>query len=328
MTHPSGSIGATAGAARVPSRLFDFFRREAEEYVKQLGNVLGRSTEPDQVAKRELLSLTRALRGSATMVRCTPLADLVAAMERIARSLQSGRLPWSVSLRETLRSTVSQLGPLVAAARNWSAEAGERARALGADLAQFAGPPPARSAAGAVPVAQLFHSDSGPHVLYVAATPQTQFEQQLRELATSTDTATLAADQAGAPPAATWRPDGRMTPSAAARALEWRPPTGSPTPAAASRTTPAQPPAPRRTPPARGQELRALLDVSVSQLSGSFTQTEIATELVPIEALLYRGEAALARAQEIGRALRERGAPASPEETAEILDLIELASRP
>jgi chemotaxis protein histidine kinase CheA len=327
MTHPSGSISATAGTARVPSRLFDFFRREAEDYVKQLGNILTRSTEPDQVAKRELLSLTRALRGSATMVRCTSLAELFAAMERIARSLQSGRLPWSVPLRETLRSTVSQLGPLVAAARNWSAEAGERTRALGADLAQFAGPAAARTAAGAVPVAQLFHSDSGPHVLYVAATPQTQFEQQLRELVTSTDTATLAADQAGAPPAATWRPDGRMTPSAAARALEWRPPGGAPAPAGADRSPP-QPSTPRRTPPARGQELRALLDVSVSQLSGSFTQTEIATELVPIEALLYRGEAALARAQEIGRAVRERGARASPEETAEILDLIELASRP
>jgi chemotaxis protein histidine kinase CheA len=325
MTHPAGSSSATA-TARVPSRLFDFFRREAEEYVKQLGNILGRSTEPDQVAKRELLSLTRALRGSATMVRCSPLADLFAAMERIARSLQSGRLPWSVSLREVLRSAVSQLGPLVAAARNWSAEAGDRTRALGAELAQFAGPAPARSAVGAVPIVQLFHADSGPHVLYVAATPQTQFEQQLRELATSTDTATLAADQAGAPPAATWRPDGRMTPSAAARALDWRPPAGPPAPAAAGSTAP--PPAARRTPPARGQELRALLDVSVSQLSGSFTQTEIATEPVPVEALLYRGEAALARAQEIGRALRERGARASPEETAEILDLIELASRP
>lgn len=325
MTHPPGSTNAPPGGARVPSRLFDFFRREAEEYVKQLGNILTRSTEPDQVAKRELLSLTRALRGSATMVRCTPLADLLASMERIARSLQSGRLPWGVPLRETLRSTVSQLGPLVAAARNWSAEAGERTRALGADLAQYAGPAPARAAAAVVPVAQLFHSDSGPHVLYVTTTPQTQFEQQLRELASTTDAATVAADQAGALPAATWRPDGRMTPSAAARALEWRPPAAT---AAQPPGRTAQPSAPRRTPPARGQELRDLLDVSVSQLSGSFTQTEIAPGWVPIEALLYRGEAALARAQQIGRELRERGLRASPEQTAEILDLIELASRP
>lgn len=326
MTDPVGSSNAAAASARVPSRLFDFFRREAEDYVKQLGNILERSTEPDQVAKRDLLSLTRALRGSATMVRCTPLADLVAALERIARSLQSGQLPWTVSVREVLRSTVSQLGPLVAAARNWSAEASERARALDANLGQFAGQSPARPAPSVVPIAQLFHSDSGPHVLYVATTPQTQFEQQLRELASTTDAATFAADQAGAPPAATWRPDGRMTPSAAARALEWRPPTGTPAPTGAR--TPPQPSAPRRTPPARGQELRALLDVSVSQLSGSFTQTEIPAEFVPIEALMYRGEAALARAQEIGRRLRERGARASPEETAEILDLIELASRP
>lgn len=326
MTHPTGSTNAPPGSARVPSRLFDFFRREAEDYVKQLGTILSRSTEPDPVAKRDLLSLTRALRGSATMVRSTSLAELFAAMERIARSLQSGRLPWSVPLRETLRSTVSQLGPLVAAARNWSAEAGERARTLGSELAQFAGPAAARTAPGVVPIAQLFHSDTGPHVLYVATTPQTQFEQQLRELVSTTDAATVAADQAGALPAATWRPDGRMTPSAAARALEWRPPA-APAPAPPGRAAP-QPSTQRRTPPARGQELRALLDVSVSQLSGSFTQTEIPAELVPIEALLYRGEAALARAQQIGRDVRDRGARASPEETAEILDLIELASRP
>ena len=47
--------------------------------------------------------------------------------------------------------------------------------------------------------------------------------------------------------------------------------------------------------------------------------------LVPIDALLYRGRAAIERAIELREEIRRRGGPASNDTMAELFDLLDLA---
>jgi hypothetical protein len=47
--------------------------------------------------------------------------------------------------------------------------------------------------------------------------------------------------------------------------------------------------------------------------------------VVPIQDLLYRGQAALRRAAQLGLALRRSGGTPNPDELAELYDLLELA---
>jgi hypothetical protein len=51
-----------------------------------------------------------------------------------------------------------------------------------------------------------------------------------------------------------------------------------------------------------------------------------ATDLVPIENLLYRGQRAIERAAEIRRALKKSGTPPTRALVDELVDLVELAS--
>ena len=82
--------------------------------------------------------------------------------------------------------------------------------------------------------------------------------------------------------------------------------------------------------PARGQELRALLDTSITQLGGVSGNVRRKTPAplpapVPIENLLYRGAAALDRALEIREDIIAAGTPPDMETIAELLDLVALA---
>ena len=51
-----------------------------------------------------------------------------------------------------------------------------------------------------------------------------------------------------------------------------------------------------------------------------------ATELVPIQELLYRGKRAIERAAEIRRALKKSGTPPTRALVDELVDLVELAA--
>ena len=51
-------------------------------------------------------------------------------------------------------------------------------------------------------------------------------------------------------------------------------------------------------------------------------------DVVPVDALLYRGQAALERAIELRDALRKAGGPPAPEVLEEIYDLLDLARVP
>lgn len=85
--------------------------------------------------------------------------------------------------------------------------------------------------------------------------------------------------------------------------------------------------------PARGQELRALLNTSISQLGGVSGEirrrTPPVTPVVPlvdIQSLLYSGRAALERALDIRNQILSSGTAGSPGEIEELLDLVALAA--
>jgi chemotaxis protein histidine kinase CheA len=86
-----------------------------------------------------------------------------------------------------------------------------------------------------------------------------------------------------------------------------------------------------RTP--SGRDLAALLDTGIASLGQQLSARPLSNpvpivdeNLVPIETLLYRGRAALARMLSVRNDVRAANRPPSPDEMAELLDLIELAA--
>lgn len=82
--------------------------------------------------------------------------------------------------------------------------------------------------------------------------------------------------------------------------------------------------------PARGHELQSLLSTSIMQLgavSGSSIRKTPARLPPPvaIEALLYRGRAALDRALEVREEIMKGGSPEMQSRVEELLDLVALA---
>jgi chemotaxis protein histidine kinase CheA len=113
----------------------DFFVLEASEYIEQIDGLMskgGGGPEPEA-----LVRYARALRGSATMARLTPFADLASALERVGRGLREGTVAWSPALRGALTSAVDDFKMLLRAARNWTPADGERAAARTAELVRL-----------------------------------------------------------------------------------------------------------------------------------------------------------------------------------------------
>ena len=86
-----------------------------------------------------------------------------------------------------------------------------------------------------------------------------------------------------------------------------------------------------RTP--TGRDLAALLDTGINALGAQLTQRPLSKavpiideSLVPIETLLFRGRAALDRARTLRNELRDAARTPSPDELAELYDLLELAA--
>ena len=144
-----------------------------------------------------------------------------------------------------------------------------------------------------IPISQLFYNDDGPHIVYVAPNAKTHYEQQLREQ--------------GGIGAGTLSPEVKRVPTPAREAM----------------------PANAKT-PARGQDLRDALSSSLATMRSLETRHSgpqpPATELVPIQELLYRGQRAIERAAEIRRALKKSGNPPTRALVDELVDLVELAS--
>src|SRR5690348_17975965 len=115
----------------------DFFILEASEYVEQLDGFVSRAA----AAGPDIESFTRtarALRGSATMAKLTPFAELATALERVARGLRDGSLAWSPALAGTLVATIDDLKILIRSVRSWSSGDDQRAANRAAELARIA----------------------------------------------------------------------------------------------------------------------------------------------------------------------------------------------
>lgn len=127
-------------------RVLDFFVVEATEYVDQLDAVLsGGAGAPDLDA---LAVAARRLRGSATMARQTPIADLAGGVEGVVRALRGGSITWDHATASVLVATVDDLRILLRGARSWSVDEDRRAAARIAELARVA-PPAPRTTPGA-----------------------------------------------------------------------------------------------------------------------------------------------------------------------------------
>lgn len=99
--------------------LLDFFTLEASEYVEQLDALASRAT--DKAPDAESFGRTvRALRGAATMAKVTGVADLAAGLERLARQVKDGDLPWDANTRGVAIAAIDDAKILIHAVRSWS----------------------------------------------------------------------------------------------------------------------------------------------------------------------------------------------------------------
>ena len=179
-----------------PSRLLDFFTLEASEYLSRIEAAIAQAT-PDIPA---LQSGARGLRGSATMARSAPIANLAGRLESLAAKISGGDLELNAQLQRVINGTIETLTTLIRSVRSWAPEHDERTRRAMDELDSYVPPDPAEREDAIVPISELFYSDAGPHIVEVASSARTTFEQRLREKQTR-------------PTPAAQKPAARMTPS-------------------------------------------------------------------------------------------------------------------
>lgn len=275
-----------------PGRLLDFFTLEAGEYLTRLESFAAQPSLQSSDAQ-QFAAAARGLRGSATMAKAGGVSKLAASVERIAAGVVQGAISWEPDLQRSLVGAVEDLKLLVRSVRQWGAEQDTRLEENLRRLSRYAPAREQRREDVIIPISQLFYNDDGQHIVYVAPNPKTHYEQQLREQG-GIGTGTLSPEMKRAP-----------------------------TPAQESASLSA------RT-PARGQDLRDALNSSLATMRSLETRHSgpqpPATELIPIQELLYRGQRAIERAAEIRRALKKSGTPPTRALVDELVDLVELAS--
>ena len=320
----------TVSAPNVPARLLEFFVAEAVTYAEALREIMWLPAAERDTG--QMLRAARGMRGAATMVRLSDLAVVAGRMERIARSLHTRRTQWTEPLSYSLQAVLYELPELISAAAVWGPGESERAAAIADALHAFAPSEDKKANSLVVPIARLFHDDAGPHVIYVAVTPQTQFEQQLREPAPDKrEGAAVRAERPRAePPAgrtAQARPTDARQAARAEQASAPRQEAPQPPPRATAPPQAGAPAGAERTPP-RGRDLQSLISQGLAGFEGMELDNPPAATggLVPIESLLYSGRAALARAREIRAAQAAAAREPTPEELDELMDLMELAA--
>jgi chemotaxis protein histidine kinase CheA len=282
----------------MPGRLLDFFSLEATEYLNRLETLVNRRSLETADA-RQFAAAARGLRGSATMAKAGGVVQLAMTVERIASGVVQGATSWEPEIQRAMIGAIEDLKLLVRSVRTWGAEQDARLQDSLRQLARYAPPREERRSDVILPISQLFFNDEGPHIVYVAPTAKTHYEQQLREQGGGIKPGALSPEVKRAP-----------TPSREA------PPAAAPAPV-------------DRTPP-RGQELRDVLNSSLATMRSLESRNSgpqpPMTELVPIQELLYRGHRAIERAAEIRRALKKSGTPPTRALVDELVDLVELAA--
>jgi chemotaxis protein histidine kinase CheA len=275
-----------------PGRLLDFFALEASEYLARLESLVTQQAMPASDAT-QLAAAARGLRGSATMAKASELARLANSVERIAGGVVQGATKWEPDVQRLMVGAVEDLKLLVRSVRTWGAEQDARVEESVRRLARYGPTKEFRNDDVILPISQLFYNDDGQHVVYVAPNPKTHYEQQLRE------TGSIG--------------PGKLSPDV----------KRMPTPAEARAASEAKT-------PARGKELRDVLNSSLATMRSLETRNSgaqpQATELVPIQELLYKGQRAIERAAEIRRALKKSGTAPTRALVDELVDLVELAS--
>jgi chemotaxis protein histidine kinase CheA len=118
------------------TRLLDFFVLEASDYIDRLDALLSgtRGERPDTEA---LTAQARLLRGSATMARQLPIADLASALERIGRAVRDNIIDWNQEMHGALVAAVDDLKILVRAVRSWGAGDDRRTESRISELASL-----------------------------------------------------------------------------------------------------------------------------------------------------------------------------------------------
>jgi chemotaxis protein histidine kinase CheA len=274
-----------------PGRLLDFFALEAGEYLTRLESLATNKSMPSVEAIR-FAAAARGLRGSATMAKASGVSKLATSVERIAAGVVQGGISWEPELQRAVVGAIEDLKLLVRSVRAWGAEQDARVAESVGRLARYAPAREERTEDVILPISQLFYNDDGQHIVYVAPNPKTHYEQQLRET-------------------------GGIGPGALSPEVK-RVPTPAEEATALSRTPP------------RGKELRDVLNSSLATMASLEARHSgpqpPATELVPIQELLYRGQRAIERAAEIRRALKKSGTAPTRALVDELVDLVELAS--
>ena len=267
----------------IPNKLLDFFSLEASEYLARIDAAVS-GENADLPA---LKSGARGLRGTATMARSTPIANIAGRLESIAAKIGDGQLTLDPPLRRVIGSAIETLNALVRAVRSWGPEHEERARRALDDLDSYAPGETAAPEEVIVPISELFYSDAGPHVVEVASSPRTTFEQRLREKQTRPE-----------PPA----PSPAYAPISHGR-----------TPVVGAGL--------------RGAALRDALGSSLARMHSLERPGEPAPQqTVPIQSLLYRGQSAVRRSKELRSQILAANSPPPRDVIAELCDLVELAS--
>lgn len=326
----------------------EFFLMEARDCLARLNALLG-AADDALVPAAELHRVARTLRGSAQMARETRVQNVAHALEVAGRSLVQGALAWGRELRNALQATLADLAALIEAGED-EARLGERAAAaverwerLGLELPSLPDAPPARAAAeggparpaGPAPAASGAPAEDLPvEVVNFFRTEAGALLDRIDRLAGGR--ARGAADRLG-----TARRELKETvlalrdlagtfgfahsAAAAERLLEAveqeRPAVGllADLRRLVAGEVPGQP-----TPLAPRAASAAA--TAAAAAPGRSPQPRPAADIVPIEDLLYRGEAALRRALELRPAIeRAVGAdPAAREAVEELFDLIRL----
>ncbi|HEY8469048.1 MAG TPA: Hpt domain-containing protein [Longimicrobiales bacterium] len=319
----------------------DFFLMEARDCLARLNALLG-AADDALVPAAELHRVARTLRGSAQMARETRVQNVAHAVEVAGRSLVQGALAWGPDLRKALEATLADLATLIEAGEDEAqlderaAGAVERWERLGIELPPLPDGSPPRAAAdggrarpagpsaapGAAPaddlpieVVNFFRGEAGALLDRIerlagsrARTAPDRLATVRRELK---DTVVALRDLAGTFGFA-------HVAAAAERLLEAiereRPAVGllADLRRLVTSEVPGQP--------------TSLAPRAAAAAPGRTPEPAPAADVVPIEDLLYRGEAALRRALELRPAIeRAVGAdPAAREVVEELFDLIRL----
>ena len=113
--------------------LLEFFILEAGEYIERLDGLVaaseGTGPSPDDFTRQ-----ARALRGSATMVRLTSLAEVASGLERVGRGLGDGAVTWQPAVSGAVVAAIDDLKILVRAVRTWGAKEDALAKVRSAEL--------------------------------------------------------------------------------------------------------------------------------------------------------------------------------------------------